>query len=122
VSQFLIVDDDPVILHLMEDALSQAGFAFESALSGKIALEKLKVQKFDLLVSDIIMPDVSGLDVINFALAANPHLCILAISGGGVDKNGRELLDLALSAGADAVLEKPFSPDEFVRTVRALMC
>jgi CheY-like chemotaxis protein len=120
-SQILIVDDDTVILYLMKDALSEAGFAIESAESGKEAIEQLKKYKFCVLVTDILMPDITGLEVIDFAVTANPDISILAISGGGTNEKGGDLLDLALSAGADAVLEKPFRPDELVRTVMAIM-
>jgi len=121
VSQLLIVDDDSVILYLMKDALSDAGFKIESADSGKAALQKLKEHKFQLLITDILMPDITGLEVIDFAISANPDISILAISGGGADQNGGDLLDTALSAGADAILEKPFNPEELVRTVTALL-
>ncbi len=93
----------------------------ESAASGVEALEKLKKHPYDLLITDILMPDVDGLEVIDEAVESNPDISILAISGGGPDKDGGDLLDAALSSGADAILQKPFRPDELARTVVALL-
>ena len=120
-AHLLIVDDDVTILALMKEALIEAGFQVESATSGKGALEKLTEGKFDLLITDILMPDICGLKVIDTAIADNPDINILAISGGGPDKDGGDLLDAALTSGADAILQKPFGPGELVRTVKALV-
>lgn len=120
-SHLLIVDDDVAVLELMKDALREADFTVESATCGKGALEKLAKSAFDLLITDILMPDICGLHVIDKAIARNPDINILAISGGGPDKDGGDLLDAALTSGADAILQKPFGPGELVRTVRALV-
>jgi CheY-like chemotaxis protein len=121
VAQLLIVDDDMAILLVMKSALAEAGFQVQSAENGKEALHMLKHGRYDLLITDILMPDIDGLAVIDKAIAANPNIAILAISGGGALKDGGDLLDAALVSGADAVLQKPFRSDELVRTVNALL-
>ncbi len=120
-ARLLIVDDDEIILEIMKNALIDAGFDTESAVCGKSALEKLEDGAFDLLLTDILMPDICGLKVIDIAIEKNPDICVLAISGGGPGKDGADLLDAALSYGAGAVLQKPFRPDELIRTVKALV-
>lgn len=120
-SRLLIVDDDDLILELMVKALQAAGFDVDSATCGKDGLGKLSEKTYDLLLTDILMPDICGLKVIDKAIEDNPDISILAISGGGPDKDGGDLLDAALSSGADAILQKPFAPDELVRTVKALV-
>lgn len=120
-AQLLIVDDDMTILLVMKSALAEAGFHVQSAENGKEALQMIHQNRYDLLITDILMPDIDGLAVIDKAIAANPAITILAISGGGQFKDGGDLLDAALVSGADAVLQKPFRSDELVRTVNALV-
>ncbi|NVJ90513.1 MAG: response regulator [Methylocystaceae bacterium] len=120
-AKLLIVDDDLSILLVMVASLAEAGFQVQSAESGKDALSMLKKETYDLLITDILMPEIDGLSVIDKAIADNQDITILAISGGGPDKDGGDLLDAALSCGADAILQKPFRPDELVRTVKALL-
>jgi len=121
VAKLLLVDDDTTILHVMKDALMDAGFQVESAESGAGALKAIQQKNYDLLITDILMPEIDGLAVIDKAIGSNPNISILAISGGGPDKDGGDLLDAALTCGADAILQKPFRPDELVRTVKALV-
>lgn len=120
-AKLLIVDDDMSILLVMVASLAEAGFQVQSAESGKDALSMLKKETYDLLITDILMPEIDGLSVIDKAIADNQDITILAISGGGPDKDGGDLLDAALTCGADAILQKPFRPDELVRTVKALL-
>lgn len=119
--KILIVDDEPVILELMVAALEASDYIVVSCPNGKEAMEVIKDNTFDLLVTDIIMPEVDGLDLIDHVISTSPNISVLAISGGGKDKEGGDLLESAMVSGADAVLEKPFRPDELVRTVRAML-
>lgn len=120
-SHLLIVDDDSDVLRLMQNALLAAGLEAEGADHGQAALDLLKLHQFDLLICDILMPNVNGLSVIDFAISTYPNIKILAISGGGANQDGGDLLDAALDCGADAILEKPFHPGELVRTAKALI-
>lgn len=120
-ARLLIVDDDEAVLAVMVEALRNAGFDVESAVNGQLALGQIRNNRFDLLITDILMPEVDGLAIIDKAIAGNQDISVLAISGGGLDKDGGDLLEAAMLSGADAILEKPFLPDELVRTVRALL-
>ncbi|WP_165602670.1 response regulator transcription factor [Candidatus Terasakiella magnetica] len=119
--RLLIVDDDKSVLNVMKQALINAQFDVESATNGKDAIELLQSSSFDLLITDILMPEIDGLAVIDHAISHHQDIGILAISGGGPDKDGGDLLDAALTCGADAILQKPFRPDELIRTVKALL-
>jgi len=121
VTKLLIVDDDADVLYVMKLALIDAGFDVESVNSGHDALEMLRSDTFDLLITDILMPEIDGLAVIDAAIASNLDSKVLAISGGGADEDGGDLLEAALVSGADAILQKPFRPDELVRTTKALL-
>lgn len=120
-TRLLIVDDDEAVLVVMAEALRHAGFDVESAANGPQALEQIENARFDLLITDILMPEIDGLAIIDKAIAANQDISVLAISGGGPDKDGGDLLEAAMLSGADAILEKPFLPDELIRTARALL-
>ena len=69
----LVVDDDPVIVQLFEGAIRQAGYSVEVALDGKEALEKMLKDKPDVLFLDLMMPQMSGFDVLE-AMEKNPAL------------------------------------------------
>jgi DNA-binding response OmpR family regulator len=120
-ARLLIVDDDETILDLMKSALINAGFETDSATTGREALQMLNSGSYDLLLTDILMPDICGLNIIDKAVEENSDITILAISGGGPGKDGADLLDTAITYGADAILQKPFRPDELIRTVKALV-
>ncbi len=120
-TRLLIVDDDEAVLAVMAEALRNAGFDVESAINGQQALEQIRTACFDLLITDILMPEIDGLAIIDKAIAGNQDISVLAISGGGPDQDGGDLLEAAMFSGADAILEKPFLPDELIRTARALL-
>ncbi len=120
-AKLLIVDDDLAVLQIMKEALQKGGFDVESAGKGEDAVLRLEAERYDLLITDILMPDIDGFEVIDLAVLKNPDIYVLAISGGGEGKDGADLLDAALTCGADAILQKPFSPEELVRTSQALL-
>ncbi|WP_417832817.1 response regulator transcription factor [Terasakiella sp.] len=120
-ARLLIVDDDEAVLAVMAEALRNAEFDVESAVNGPQALEQIHQNQFDLLITDILMPEIDGLAIIDKAIASNQDISVLAISGGGPDQDGGDLLEAAMLSGADAILEKPFLPDELIRTARALL-
>ncbi|WP_417840710.1 response regulator transcription factor [Terasakiella sp.] len=120
-ARLLIVDDDEAVLAVMAEALRNAEFDVESAVNGPQALEQIRQNQFDLLITDILMPEIDGLAIIDKAIASNQDISVLAISGGGPDQDGGDLLEAAMLSGADAILEKPFLPDELIRTARALL-
>lgn len=120
-AKLLIVDDEEAVLLIMAGALRDAGFEVKSVTNGPAALKELQKSRFDLLITDILMPEIDGLDIIDKAIVRNQDIVILAISGGGLNNDGSDLLEAAISSGADAILEKPFSPEELVRTSHALL-
>jgi len=121
VAKLLIVDDHKDVLAVMANALSEAGYEVQTATTGGQAMAYMRSEKVDLLITDILMPDIDGIALIDAAIKDSHDVSILAISGGGPAQDGSDLLEAALMSGADAVLEKPFLPPELVRTVKALL-
>ena len=100
--------------------LQRGNHTVVEARNGREGLEKLKAQAFDLVITDIIMPDVDGTEVI-LSLRNMPNRPrILAISGGGWQVSSTEALTLARSQ-ADATLAKPFSREELEQTLSKLL-
>jgi CheY-like chemotaxis protein len=112
----LVVDDDDVVRVTVRTMLGRAGYEVEEACDGSDGLNLLRGADFDLIITDIIMPDCEGIEFIRRALAQRPDRRILAMSGGGRLHN-TEFLDIARKCGARAILPKPFDPAELMTAV-----
>lgn len=116
----LVVDDDEAIREMLTIFLQRRGMEVVKAKDGREALNIYRDQSFDLVVTDMIMPDKEGIETILEIRAMKRPVKILAISGGGkVDQSMH--LNLARSVGADRVLAKPFMPREFMQVVDELL-
>ena len=116
----LVVDDDPSIRALIRLYLESAGYAVIEAGDGKRAMAALDGQPVDLVILDIFMPEMDGLEVLQ-ALRERCRTCrVMAISGGSA-KIGMDLLHHATIFGADAVLEKPFGAETLLQKVESLI-
>jgi CheY-like chemotaxis protein len=105
----LVVDDEPAALALMTKALQRAGHLVIGASSGGEARQALDAARFDVVVTDIFMPDMDGLELIRHICATSPATPIIAISGGPAAPT-HNFLPIAAALGADLVLSKPLSP------------
>lgn len=119
-SRILVVDDDPELRSSLKKLLEMKGHQAILAADGRAAETALASDSFDLMVTDIVMPDQDGLEVIRITCAAHPDMPIIAISGGGRLRTGN-YLRLATAMGAAAALEKPFSFEEFLSAVNATL-
>lgn len=120
-ARILLVDDEPMLRETLRVALSAAGHAVSIAPDGKAALALLATDaSFDVIVTDILMPETDGLEMIMRARKSSSHVRIIAISGGGRTRN-MDVLDFATSFGADAVLAKPFLPKQLIASVEDIM-
>jgi two-component system alkaline phosphatase synthesis response regulator PhoP len=117
----LIVDDEPRILQVARDYLARAGFTVQTAGAGGAALALLRAAPPDLLVLDLGLPDLDGLDVTRAVRQAADsrihHLPIIMLTARSAETD--RLVGLEL--GADDYLVKPFSPRELVARVRAVL-
>ena len=112
----LIVDDEPKILRLVHDFLQAAGFRTSSARSGDEALMRVRTEAPDLVILDLGLPGLDGLDVTR-AIRRTGDLPIIMLTAR--DDESDKLIGLEL--GADDYVTKPFSPRELVARVRAVL-
>src|SRR5439155_807781 len=112
----LVADDEKNILQLARMYLQAEGFTVETAGNGREALEKVRVARPDLLVLDLMMPEIDGLEVCRRLRKENDlPIIMLTARGDDVDKI------VGLELGADDYLTKPFNPRELVARVKAVL-
>jgi two-component system, OmpR family, alkaline phosphatase synthesis response regulator PhoP len=112
----LVVDDEPKIVQLARDYLEHAGFDVVTAANGRTALDQLRKRRPDLVVLDLGLPELDGLDVTR-SIRRDSSLPIIMLTAR--DDELDKLLGLEL--GADDYLTKPFSPRELVARVKAVL-
>ena len=118
--KILLTDDEEMVRYALCKYLRGQGYDVTEATNGKEALDKLGKGHFDLLVTDIIMPEVEGMGVIMEIIGSDNKIPIIAMSGGGrIGK--QEYLSSAKSLGADMTMEKPLDIDELGRNVESLI-
>ena len=105
----LVVDDEKGIRDLLFHWLRQAGHSVQIANTGDCAVRLLKYTAFDLVITDIVMPDGDGFELIGAFRKLQPKAKILAISGGGKYLQGPECLKMARGLGAHGAVMKPFN-------------
>lgn len=118
-SKILLVDDDELILKVINRILSKEGYVVKTAANGKEALELIEKEKYDLLITDLMMPYSNGFEVISrFKQHPNAEgVPIIVISSVGTENAVRE----GLSIGADDYLRKPIMPDELLIRVKRFL-
>jgi two-component system, OmpR family, alkaline phosphatase synthesis response regulator PhoP len=116
VKTVLVVDDEPKIVDVVREYLEHAGFAVRTAGDGPAALERARALAPDLIVLDLGLPGLDGLDVARqLRRSSRVPVIILTARGDEVDRI------IGLELGADDYLVKPFSPRELVARVRAVL-
>src|SRR5580765_4166348 len=118
-TRILIVEDDPDIAALVARYLDKAGFVTERVASGREALQTIAARPPELLVLDLMLPHVDGLEVCRLLRANEATAGIPIIMLTARAEESERIVGLEL--GADDYLPKPFSPNELVARVRALL-
>lgn len=114
----LVVDDDADIREITGQNLSNNGFQVTCAKNGKDAIKVLKLVEFDLIISDLSMPDMDGFELMKELLKIKDDIPVIVVSGLGEDGC---MLNMAKHLGADYTFEKPFDNNDLLKKVNELM-
>ncbi|HAE41563.1 MAG TPA: DNA-binding response regulator [Clostridiales bacterium] len=115
-SKILIVDDEPLLVKGLKYSLEQDGYAIESASDGKEALDKFESHRYDLIILDLMLPEIDGLEVCQ-RIREKSDTPIIMLTAKGEDMNKI----LGLEYGADDYMTKPFNILELKARVKAIL-
>jgi CheY-like chemotaxis protein len=113
----VIADDVPEIQRLLQQWLRELGCMVTCVSTGKEAVRVLRTVHVDMVITDILMPDGDGLEVIAELRQIQPSARIIAMSGGGSHLLAADCLKLANSLGAHGILRKPFNRQQVIDLV-----
>lgn len=116
----LFVDDDSDFRRSMKVLLEREGYEVELAPSGVQAIELQRARPFDVMVTDVFMPDMDGFETMVQMRRESPSLKIIAMSSGGVLGKPDHYLSTAGVVGADAALRKPFQVEALLAALTEL--
>ncbi len=115
-TKILVIEDDPKVADFLRQGLQQSGFEVEFAVSGRRGLELTQADTPDLVILDLMLPDIDGIDVCRQVRAAGDAGIIILTARGFVGERIR-----GLEAGADDYLPKPFAFDELLARIKAVL-
>lgn len=116
----LIIDDDAQILKMLRQILERESYDVTEAFNGKQGLRLYRENPTDLVITDIIMPEKEGIEIIIELKRDYPDVKIIAISGGG-RINPEDYLDIAKKLGAHRIFTKPVERKKLLNAVRELL-
>jgi CheY-like chemotaxis protein len=111
--QILVIDDESSVADALRMILEDEGYSVALAATGSDGIELARRTSFNLIITDLRLPDMTGLDVLRAALAADSRRPVILITAQATP----EILDEARSLGASAALSKPFLPSDILRLV-----
>jgi CheY-like chemotaxis protein len=118
--RILVIDDEEFMRQIIQEMLEMEGYVVETAANGRKGLQLYLKEPHDLVVTDIFMPEMEGLETIRELHRRSPNVKVIAISGGG-ERGMVSFLSHAKRFGALRALEKPFSREDLITTVRDLL-
>lgn len=119
-AHIFVADDSADVAHLVGAILQREGHSYDSFGNGKLVVEHLESgATCDIVITDLLMPELDGLGVLRYVTANKPGLPVLVMSGGGVTIDSSEALK-AVEKIASGVLEKPIDCDDLIAKVATL--
>src|SRR5512147_2365878 len=116
-AKILVVDDERDICRALEFLLSREGYRVTTAYNGQDAVKKIETEEFDLVISDLKMEGMTGLEVLEKALEINPNLIVIIMTAFASVESAVE----AMKKGASDYIVKPFINEDVKMTVRRLL-
>jgi CheY-like chemotaxis protein len=115
--RILVIDDEPEIAQILEEVLSGEGHAVTTAQSGARGIELASLEPYDLVITDLGMPDVSGWEVVRRIRSHSPDLPVVLVTGWGATLDEDE----TRQAGVAEVVGKPFDIQQVLRTTARIL-
>jgi DNA-binding NtrC family response regulator len=115
--KILIVDDEPNIRKILQAAFERAGYQTQAAIDGQEAIQILKTQSFDLLITDVVMPEMTGVELLKAAKTIAPQMPVVIMTAYGTIAQAVE----AMRAGATDYVTKPFDLAALKRSIATLI-
>lgn len=116
----LIIEDDEFVMNMLKQTFERAGYEVGTASNGRIGLQLYQCKPFDVVITDLIMPDMEGIETISKLRKDDPTVKVIAISGGGRNSPD-DYLHLAKKLGADRTFSKPVDRNELLAAVKDLV-
>ncbi len=117
-SRILIIEDTATFRQMLRATLEDMGHEVVETANGKLGIDRYRAEAFDVVMTDVIMPEKEGVETIIELRKFNPKVRIIAMSGGGA-LDASDYLGMALQLGAVRVLEKPFRQAELKSAIEA---
>ncbi len=115
--KILIVDDDPVVLEVMKSIIASYGFAFATAVDGKQAVERLGTDNFTIVITDINMPVMNGMELLRHVKAHYPKIGVIVVTGLSEEYTYIDVIN----SGAIDYMTKPFDSSELLARLRRVI-
>ena len=120
-ARVLVLDDDPLIQATLPLLLREQGHEVLTADNGKIGLRLLQTEPIDLIITDILMPEADGIEVVRSVVKKHPTIALVTMSGGSSRLPSTDAGYITQLLGAHAVLVKPFGDAELAEAIRKAM-
>jgi DNA-binding response OmpR family regulator len=120
-ARILLIEDDEHVRTMLRLMLVRFGHAVIEAGNGRQGLTQFQPANFDLVITDLVMPEKEGIEVVIELRKHIPRVKIIAISGGGRANTAAEYLAMARGLGADLVLAKPFPHEALLAAINGLL-
>lgn len=118
--QILVIEDDKVLRETICEILLNDEYKISEAFNGEMGIQMIENETYDLVITDILMPQKDGLEVIMSLKKSGISTKIIAISGGG-RVLAKDYLNIAKKFGCDEVIEKPFEINELIEKVKKVL-
>ncbi|WP_264510170.1 response regulator transcription factor [Flavobacterium sp. N1719] len=112
----LIIEDDKMIKTILQFLLNREGYQTDFAVEGKEGMEKLRSFNPDAVITDVMLPYRSGIEIVSLSKKLNPNRPVFVVSALG---NESVTLEQAIEQGANEVLSKPFNPEDILEKLRS---
>jgi DNA-binding NtrC family response regulator len=112
-AKILVIDDEPVVLKSCDRILSEEGYEIQTVQTGAEGLQRLAGDKFDIVLTDLMMPEISGMEILKRIMASYPDIITVMMTGYSTVQTAVE----AMKLGACDYIPKPFTPEELIESV-----